>query len=82
LEKNSTKSYNKSGCLLQVETTINNPDLSGLKLKKPARNLQAYYWCGLKYNSCYFNTLADIDINSLTTDVFKKYQQAILTEKG
>ena len=51
LEKNSIKCYNKSGCLLRVETTINNPDLPGLKLKKPACNLQAYYWYGLKCNS-------------------------------
>lgn len=82
LEKNSIKCYNKSGCLLRVETTINNPDLPGLKLKKPACNLQAYYWYGLKCNSRYFNTLADIDINSLTTDIYEKYQQAIVTEKG
>ena len=82
LEKNSIKCYNKSGCLLRVETTINNPDLPGLKLKKPACNLQAYYWYGLKCNSRYFNTLADIDINSLTTDVYDKYQQAIVTENG
>ena len=82
LEKNSIKCYNKSGCLLRVETTINNPDLPGLKLKKPACNLQAYYWYGLKCNSRYFNTLADIDVNSLTTDDYKKYQQAIVTEKG
>jgi len=82
LEKNSIKCYNKSGCLLRVETTINNPDLPGLKLKKPACNLQAYYWYGLKCNSRYFNTLSDIDINSLTTDVYEKYQQVIVTEKG
>ncbi len=82
LEKNSIKCYNKSGCLLRVETTINNPDLPGLKLKKPAINLMAYYWYGLKCNSRYFNTLADIDINSLTSDVYEKYQQAIVTEKG
>lgn len=36
LEKNSIKCYNKSGCLLRIETTINNPDLPGLKLKKPS----------------------------------------------
>lgn len=82
LEKNSIKCYNKSGCLLRVETTINNPELPGLKLKKPACNLQAYYWYGLKSNSRYFNTLADIDINSLTTEVYEKYQQTIVTEKG
>ena len=39
LEKNSIKYYNKSGCLLRVETSINNPGLPGLKLKKPACNL-------------------------------------------
>jgi len=82
LEKNSIKCYNKSGCLLRVETTINNPDLPGLKLKKSACNLQAYYWYGLKCNIRYFNTLADIDVNSLTTDVYEKYQQAIVTENG
>jgi hypothetical protein len=82
LEKNSIKCYNKSGCLLRVETTINNPDLPGLKLKKPACNLQAYYWYGLKCNSRFLNTLCDIDINSLNTDIYEKYQQAIVTEKG
>lgn len=82
LEKNSIKCYNKSGCLLRVETTINNPDLPGLKLKKPACNLQAYYWYGLKCNSHYLKTLVDIDINSLTSEVYEKYQQTIVTEKG
>jgi hypothetical protein len=82
LEKNSIKCYNKSGCLLRVETTINKPDLPGLKLKKPACNLQAYYWYGLKCNSRYLNTLSNVDITSLTTDVYEKYQQAIVTEKG
>ena len=33
LEGNSIKYYNKSSCLLRVETTINKPDLPGLKLK-------------------------------------------------
>jgi len=41
-----------------------------------------FHWYGLKCNSRYFNTLADIDIHSLTTDVYEKYQQAIVTEKG
>jgi len=82
LEKNSIKCYNKSGCLLRVETTINNPDLPGLKLKKPACNLQAYYWYGLKCNSRYLNTLCDIDIHSLTTEIYEKYQQAIVTDNG
>ncbi len=82
LEKNSIKCYNKSSCLLRVETTINNPDLPGLKLKKPACNLQAYYWYGFKCNSRYLKTLSDIDITSLTNDVYEKYQQAIVTKKG
>jgi hypothetical protein len=47
LEGNSVKCYNKSGCLLRIETTINKPDLPGLKLKKLACNLQAYYWYGV-----------------------------------
>lgn len=82
LEKNSVKCYNKSGCLLRVETTINNPDLPGLKLKKPACNLQAYYWYGHACNSRYLDTLSDIEISSITEDVFEKYQQPIITEKG
>ncbi|MBU1677232.1 hypothetical protein KKA85_15805, partial [bacterium] len=82
LEKNSVKCYNKSGCLLRVETTINNPDLPGLKLKKPACNLQAYYWYGHGCNSRYLNTLSDIEISSLTQDVYEKYQQPVITEKG
>jgi hypothetical protein len=82
MEKNSLKTYNKGGCLLRVETTINNPDLPGLKLKKPACNLQAYYWYGYGCNSRYLNTLSDIDISTMSTDWFDKYQQPILTEKG
>jgi len=82
LEKNSIKCYNKGGCLLRVETTINNPDLPGLKLKKPACNLQAYYWYGQGCNSRYFKTLSDIDISSLTCNDYEKYQQAVITEKG
>lgn len=82
LENNSIKCYNKSGCLLRVETTINNPDLPGLKLKKPACNLQAYYWYGLKCNSRYLNTLCDIDIHSLSTEIYEKYQKAIVTDNG
>lgn len=82
MEKNSIKCYNKSGCLLRVETTINNPDLPGLKLKKQACQLQAYYWYGFKCNSRYFDTLADIDIRTISTDVYQKYQKAIVTEKG
>ncbi|MBI9064654.1 MAG: hypothetical protein JEZ14_21895 [Marinilabiliaceae bacterium] len=82
LEKNSVKCYNKSGCLLRVETTINNLDLPGLKLKKSACNLQAYYWYGYGCNSRYLNTLQDIDISLLSEEVFDKYQQTITTGKG
>jgi hypothetical protein len=82
LEKNSIKCYNKSGCLLRVETTINNSELPGLKLKKQACHLQAYYWYGLGCNSRYLNTLADIDINSLTSELYEKYQKPIVNAKG
>jgi DNA-binding PadR family transcriptional regulator len=82
LEKNSIKCYNKGGCLLRVETTINNPDLPGLKLKKPACNLQAYYWYGYSCNSRYLNTLSNIDLSSISSEVFDKYQQTFVTEKG
>lgn len=82
LEKNSIKCYNKSGCLLRVETTINNSELPGLKLKKQACYLQAYYWYGLNCNSRYLETLADIDITSLTSDMYEKYQKAIVNAKG
>ena len=82
LERNSIKCYNKSGCLLRVETTINNPELPGLKLKKQACNLQAYYWYGLKCNSRYLNVLADIDIQTISTEVYQKYQKPIVTQTG
>ena len=82
LEKNSVKCYNKGGCLLRVETTINNPELPGLKLKKPACNLQAYYWYGHGCNSRYLNTLSDIDISTLSAEVFEKYQKPLITSKG
>jgi hypothetical protein len=82
LEKNSIKGYNKGDCLLRVETTINNPGLPGLKLKKPACNLQAYYWYGHGCNSRYLTTLMDVDISSLSTEIHQKYQQTVVTENG
>ena len=82
LEGNSIKCYNKSGLLLRVETTINKPELPGLKLKKPACNLQAYYWYGHGCNGRYLETLANTDISILQGDKFEKYQQAMVTEKG
>lgn len=82
LERNSIKCYNKSGCLLRVETTINKPDLPGLKLKKPAINLMAYYWYGLGSNSRYIETISDIDISTLKEDVLRKYQDPMINQKG
>ena len=82
LEKNSIKCYNKSGCLLRVETTINKLDLPGLKLKKPAINLMAYYWYGYKCNSRYLETIADIDISFISQNDIREYQQTVTTEKG
>lgn len=82
LEKNSIKGYNKGDCLLRVETTINNPGLPGLKLKKPACNLQAYYWYGLGCNSRYLTTLLDVDISSLSTETHQKYEQTVVTPNG
>jgi len=67
--------------LLRVETTINKPDLPGLKLKKQACNLQAYYWYGFDCNSRYFNTINDIDIKFLENDNFEKYQNAVYTKR-
>ena len=82
LEGNSIKCYNKSGCLLRVETTINKPGLPGLKLKKPAINLMAYYWYGHACNSRYFETIADIDISILNPTILEKYQTTICKENG
>jgi len=82
LEGNSIKCYNKSSCLLRVETTINKPDLPGLKLKKPAINLMAYYWYGLGSNSRYIETISDIDISILDEEVCRKYQDPITNSKG
>ena len=82
LEKNSIKGYNKGACLLRVEATINNPDLHGLKLKKPACNLQAYYWYGIKSNSRYLATFLDVGISRLSSEVHQKYQQTVVTVKG
>lgn len=82
LKKNSIKGYNKGDCLLRVETTINNPGLPGLKLKKPACNLQAYYWYGLGCNSRYLTAILDVDISSLSTEVHQKYQQTVVTPTG
>jgi hypothetical protein len=82
LEKNSIKCYNKNGCLLRVETTINKPDLPGLKLKKPAVNLMAYFWYGLQSNSRYIETISDIDISVLDENIFRKYQDPVTNSKG
>ena len=82
LEKNSIKCYNKNGCLLRVETTINKPDLPGLKLKKPAINLMAYFWYGLQSNSRYIETISDIDISVLDDDIFRKYQDSVTNSRG
>lgn len=82
LEGNSIKCYNKSGCLLRVETTINKPDLPGLKLKKPAINLMAYLWYGLQCNSRYIETILDIDLSILDQQVYKKYQVSITNKNG
>lgn len=82
LEGNSIKCYNKSGCLLRVETTINKPDLPGLKLKKPAINLMAYFWYGLGSNSRYIETILDIDISILSDDIYRKYQDPVINKNG
>ena len=82
LESNSIKLYNKSGCLIRVETTINKPDLPGLKLKKPAINLMAYYWYGHRCNSRYLETIADIDTSFISEGEVKIYQQTFVTQKG
>ncbi|MCK5677774.1 MAG: hypothetical protein KAH72_04800 [Flavobacteriaceae bacterium] len=81
LEKNSIKCYNKNGCLLRVETTINKPDLPGLKLKKPAINLMAYFWYGLQSNSRYIETISDIDISILDEEIFRKYQDSLTNSR-
>ena len=44
--------------------------------------MQAYYWYGLKCNSRYFDIISDIDITTINTEVYQKYQKAIVTEKG
>lgn len=44
--------------------------------------MQAYYWYGHACNSRYLNTLSDIEISSITQDVFDKYQQPVITDKG
>ena len=82
LEKNSIKCYNKNGCLLRVETTINKPDLPGLKLKKPAINLMAYFWYGLQSNSRYIETISNIDISFLNEGILRKYQDSVTNSKG
>lgn len=82
LEGNSVKCYNKSGCLLRVETTINKPDLPGLKLKKPAIHLMAYFWYGLGCNSRYIETILDVDLRILNDDVYRKYKDSITNKQG
>ncbi len=82
LEGNSIKCYNKCGCLLRIETTINKPDLPGLKLKKPAIELMAYFWYGLRSNSRYIETISDIHISFLDETFINKYQNTISNKRG
>jgi len=82
LEKNSIKCYNKSGCLLRIETTINKPDLPGLKLKKPAINIMAYYWYGFGSNSRYIKTISDVNFSLFSHEEFDKLRTTITNEKG
>ena len=56
--------------------------MHGLKLKKPAINLMAYFWYGLGSNSRYIETIADIDISILDEEVYRKYQDSITNKKG
>jgi len=56
--------------------------LPGLKLKKPAINLMAYFWHGLGCNSRYIETILDIDLRILNDEVYRKYQDPITNKKG
>ena len=67
--------------MLRVETTINKPDLPGLKLKKPAINLMAYFWYGLGCNSRYIETISNIEISFLKEDILRKYQDPLINQK-
>jgi len=82
LRENSIKLYNKSGCLLRVETTINRPELPGSSLEKPAIHLLAYYRFGLSSNNRYLQTIADIDIRNFDENIMNKYQQPVINKKG
>ncbi len=77
-EGSAIQCYNKSGCLLRVETTINKKELPGLKLKKPAIKLIACLWYGLGCNSNYIEAIRDIDQNVPNEDACFKYQVPIL----
>jgi hypothetical protein len=81
IKGNSIKMYNKGGCLLRVETTINNPGLPGAKLHKPICYLQGYYWYGIKCNNRFFETLSEVDTSQLTGKQ-SFYNKAIVNEKG
>jgi len=56
--------------------------LPGLKLKKTAINLMAYFWYGLGCNSRYIETILDIDLRILNDEVYRKYQDPITNKKG
>ena len=78
---NSIKMYNKGGCLLRVETTINNPRLPGAELHKPICYLQGYYWYGHRCNDRFLETLSDVDTSQLNANQ-AFYNQAVVSEKG
>lgn len=80
---NSIKMYNKSGYLLRVETTINNPGLpGGKKLKKDIRFLASYMWHGTRVNSRFYETLADTDANLISVETKEMLTQTILSKSG
>jgi hypothetical protein len=80
LNKNSIKMYNKSGCLLRVETTINSPGLPGRKFKKAACYLQAYYWYSFACNNRYFETISKVDPRLFSS--MDLLNQTIITQSG
>jgi len=81
IQGNSIKMYNKSGYLLRVETTINNPRLPGAKLKKPIFGIKGYYWYGFGCNNRFFNAISKINVK-LLGDYENEFTTAVHNSKG
>lgn len=66
LSVNSIKFYNKLGYLFRIESTINGPNLLGLK--KSVLYIQSYLKRGIENNGRLMSRFADVDVRTIPDD--------------